>query len=70
MPQLQHGKSLTNHVTLSINPYIFAALPRKSSRQKAFWTGIDRGRNRCLSGRVVDLEVFNKTIILLGLDIK
>ena len=35
--------------------------------QKPFWTGIDRGRNRWFSGRVVDAGLFNKTIILLGL---
>ena len=45
---------------------IFAAV-RKNGRQKLFWTGIDRGGNQCFSGRVVDPEVFNKTIILLGL---
>ena len=39
----------------------------KNGRQKPFWTGIVQGRNRCLSGRVFDPEVFNKTIILLGL---
>ena len=45
---------------------IFASL-RKNGRQNPFGTEIDRGINRCISGRVVDPGVFNKTIILLGL---
>ena len=45
---------------------IFAAL-RKNGRQKPFWTGIERGRDRRFSGRVVDPGVCDKTIILLGL---
>ena len=33
--------------------------------QMPFWTGIERGRNRCFSGRVIDPGVCNETIILL-----
>ena len=69
----QHFQWLTRH-RLSVHipaakkqaENIFAAM-RKNGQQKPFWTGIDRGRNRCFSGRVVDPGVLNRTILVLGL---